>query len=234
MRKLLLLLPLLAVGLIPTIAGADPPEGLHCPDHNSVENVKDSSGADDNDLVLEEGLRICVKAGSEESGGGNTGIIYTDGESTLQEYLFAAGIVDGSGEQGRDVSYWVQYPPVSVLVCIDDVVVEIDEFDALEGDLTVLTDVEVGDDCGVVEETTTTTTTIETTTTTETPVVPTEPEVPVAPVVVTAAPAPVAAPLSVPAPVQELPRTGGGIALLAGLGSGLSALGLVLRRKFGN
>lgn len=91
------------------VAGADQPEDLQCPDGWVT---KDASGADDNDLVPEAGLLICVKAGSPGSNvtdTGNTGIILTDGETSLQEYLYAAGIVDGSGMQGRDVSYWVTY-----------------------------------------------------------------------------------------------------------------------------
>jgi len=39
-------------------------------------------------------------------------VIEADGVSTLQQLLFEHGIVDGSGTQGRDVSYWVTYPDV--------------------------------------------------------------------------------------------------------------------------
>jgi hypothetical protein len=95
------------------VAMAEQPGDLHCPDGWLT---KDESGADDNALVPAAGTVICVKAGSTQSNEselGNTGIIVADGEMTLQEYLFEAGIVDGSGEMGRDVSYWVTYPELS-------------------------------------------------------------------------------------------------------------------------
>src|SRR5688572_26746660 len=92
---IVLLLPLLmAVFAVPAAAATE-----HCPDGWTT---KDESGADDNDYVPEAGLSICVKASTEA-----TGVITADGTTTLQEYLFNAGIIDGSGEQGRDVSYWV-------------------------------------------------------------------------------------------------------------------------------
>lgn len=95
------IIAIMAFALLATAAQAAPPVNLHCPDGWST---KDESGSDDNDLVLAAGTTICVKAGT-----GNTGILIADGETTLQEYLFEAGIIDGSGEQGRDVSYWVLY-----------------------------------------------------------------------------------------------------------------------------
>ena len=73
----------------------------HCPDGWTD---KDESGADDNDVVLAAGTEFCVKAENEA-----TGKLVADGVTTLQEYLEEAGIVDGSGEQGRDVSHWVVY-----------------------------------------------------------------------------------------------------------------------------
>lgn len=102
----------MAVGALLIFSGvalADQPEDLHCP---AGWETKDDSGADDNSVVPPAGLSICVKAGSPSSndtGRGNTGVILTDGETTLQGYLFEARIVDGSGTQGRDVSYWVTY-----------------------------------------------------------------------------------------------------------------------------
>jgi hypothetical protein len=111
----------LAIGALLVFSGvalADQPEDLHCPDGYLV---KDETGMDDNAYVPEADLLICVKAGSpsaNESGLGNTGIILTDGESTLQEYLDEAGIVDGSGEAGRDVSYWVTYPDLEATLTI--------------------------------------------------------------------------------------------------------------------
>jgi hypothetical protein len=115
-RGLGLSVTLVAIGALLVFSGvalADQSEDLHCP---AGWDVKDDSGMDDNEYVPEAGLLICVKAGSpnaNEEGLGNTGLIYTDGETTLQEYLYEAGIVDGSGEVGRDVSYWVTYPELS-------------------------------------------------------------------------------------------------------------------------
>jgi hypothetical protein len=120
-RGLGLSVTLVAIGALLVFSGvalADQPEDLHCPDGYLV---KDEDGMEDNDYVPEADLRICVKAGSpsaNESGLGNTGIILTDGESTLQEYLYEAGIVDGSGEAGRDVSYWVTYPDLAASLTI--------------------------------------------------------------------------------------------------------------------
>lgn len=118
-RGLGLSVTLMAIGSLLVLSGvalADQSEDLHCP-AGWVD--KDESGMDDNDYVPEAGLLICVKAGSpnaNEGGLGNTGILLTDGERTLQEYLFDAGIVDGSGLAGRDVSYWVTYPELSAQV----------------------------------------------------------------------------------------------------------------------
>lgn len=111
-RGLGLSVTLVAIGALLVFSGvalADQSEDLHCP---AGYLAKDNDGMEDNDYVPEADLLICVKAGSpssNESGTGNTGIILTDGESTLQEYLEEAGIVGGSGV-GRDVSYWVTYP----------------------------------------------------------------------------------------------------------------------------
>ncbi len=120
-RGLGLSVTLVAIGALLVFSGvalADQSEDLHCPD-GWVD--KDSTGMEDNDVVPEADLWICVKAGSQnanESGLGNTGIILTDGETTLQEYLYEAGIIDGSGEAGRDVSYWVTYPDLEASLTI--------------------------------------------------------------------------------------------------------------------
>lgn len=109
LRALGVLLALLALALSAGTALAAPPPGLHCPDGWTV---KDESGADDNNLQLPAGTIFCVKAGSGQSndtGTGNTGILTADGTTTLQEYLAAAGIVDGGGVFGRNVSYYVIY-----------------------------------------------------------------------------------------------------------------------------
>jgi hypothetical protein len=83
----------------------------HCPDGWTD---KDESGADDNDVVLDAGTEFCVKSGTEA-----TGILVADGTTTLQEYLEAAGIVDGSGDQGRDVSHWVIYETTTTTTTTD-------------------------------------------------------------------------------------------------------------------
>ena len=206
--KKILLMTIVAFGLAltPSLAGADPDVGLHCPDHSSDLNVKIEANPDGSDqdaintTILEEGVLVCVKAGT-----GNTWIIFADGETTLQEYLFLKGIIDGSGEQGKDVSYYVTYPdfPELVLVCIDNLVVSLTVDGAEELELDALVDVEIGDSCGVKE---TTTTTEPTTTTTEPPVTTTTQPVALIPPVVVEAPAP--APVSAPTTQTTLPRTG--------------------------
>jgi hypothetical protein len=99
-------LGLLAALAIPATATAE-----HCPGEpgTTIEGavkVEATGGtqAEINDLVLEAGTLFCVKAST-----GATGYLTADGETTLQEYLFAAGIIDGSGDEGRDVSYYVVY-----------------------------------------------------------------------------------------------------------------------------
>lgn len=109
MKKFLIGTAVVALGLIGIIpgAGADQDPNLHCPDGGTKVEANGENQAELNALVLDEGTRVCVKASS-----GNTGIVEADGEDTLQEILFDNGIVDGSGEQGRDVSYYVTYPPL--------------------------------------------------------------------------------------------------------------------------
>lgn len=98
-----ILLLILVAALAATVS-ADPG---HCPDGWTA---KDESGADDNELVLVAGTVFCVKAGSGQSNDeANAGIQTADGETTLCEYLVAAGVVGGDDEC-RDVSYWVTYP----------------------------------------------------------------------------------------------------------------------------
>lgn len=101
-RKVLGTFILLASVLaLTSVTVAAPPTDLHCPDGGSGHiNI----GAAGNDIALPAGTTFCVKAGT-----GNTGLLTADGLTTLQEYLFQSGIVDGSGEQGRDVSYYVTY-----------------------------------------------------------------------------------------------------------------------------
>jgi hypothetical protein len=101
------------VVLAPSGAGADHNTDQLCPGENDHAGPmpegltivdKDESGADDNGTVLDEGTIFCVKAST-----GHTGVLEADGVTTLQEYLFNAGIVDGTTEAGRDVSHWVLY-----------------------------------------------------------------------------------------------------------------------------
>lgn len=109
MRNLIRAVLLTALIMLTGLAGsasAAPPANLHCPEPSLTGHIEDAS----NDLVVAAGTVICVKAGP-----GNTGVITADGITTLRGYLFEAGIIDGSGEQGRDVSYYViySYPEVS-------------------------------------------------------------------------------------------------------------------------
>lgn len=69
--------------------GASPNAG-QCAGFNDPANVK--TDTDNGDLVLAAGLTVCVKGGSAQSGDGNTGQIVTDGVTTLNGYLLAAGI----------------------------------------------------------------------------------------------------------------------------------------------
>jgi hypothetical protein len=124
----------------------------HCPDGWTD---KDESGADDNDVVLDAGTEFCVKSGTEA-----TGILVADGTTTLQEYLEAAGIVDGSGDQGRDVSHWVIYETTTTTTTTDVVTTT----DTTTTDVVTTTDTTTTTD--VVTTTDTTTTDVVTTDTT--------------------------------------------------------------------
>lgn len=234
LKKFLIAAGIVLVALVPTTIANAEHDAIedHCLNHNGHPD-KDESGADDNDLVVEEGTLICVKAGNEESDGGATGFIVADGETTLQEYLEEAGIVDGTGEQGRDVSYWIDYGPAPrVFVCVDGVVVEVFE---LDNELDVLDGVEVGDDC---EEETTTTTAPPVTTTTEPPVttttLPAPPLTLAPPAPVVAPPVALPAPVAAPAPAPSLPVTGAAPMLLAFAGALAVASGLAMRFLFRN
>jgi len=76
----------------------------HCPDGGTKTEANGGTQAAINNLVLDAGTEFCVKAGTEA-----TGMLTADGVTTLQDYLLATGILDGSGEQGRDVSYYIVY-----------------------------------------------------------------------------------------------------------------------------
>jgi hypothetical protein len=63
-----------------------------------------------NNLVLPQGTVFCVFAGTR-----NTGKITANGTTTLQQYLEAAGILNGSGTAGRNVGHYVLYPSPVVI-----------------------------------------------------------------------------------------------------------------------
>jgi hypothetical protein len=90
---------LVAALALPAVAATE-----HCPDGGTKTEANGGTQAAINALVLEAGTQVCVKAENEA-----TGLVTADGSTTLQAYLYAAGIVDGSGQQGRDVSYYVVY-----------------------------------------------------------------------------------------------------------------------------
>jgi len=241
MKRVMLALALMG-GFILTgvpVAHSTQDTDLHCPDGGVKVNVNDDNDAEDDDqdvvnaLVLDEGTRVCVKAGP-----GNTDIVIADGEDTLQEILFDNGIKDGSGEQGRDVSYYVIYPPLlEAFVCFEGEIEVFTNVDQAALNLLVsaylelhvgAVQVESADaECEVVVTTTTTAPPV--TTTTAPPVVE---ETATQQTLRTAAPVAAApAPTSAPAPVSQLPRTGSGT-LLTLLGGGLTGSGLLIRRLF--
>lgn len=180
MRKVIAVIAVVGLALAGAIngtAGAAPAVDLHCPGHNANPNQKiEATGgtqAGTNSFVPDAGDVICVKAGP-----GNTGVFVANGTTNLKDYLKAAGIVGGNGE-GRDVSYFVEYPPnpqITLYACFDG---ELESFGpggvaAVEAQLSAfLADnegsVEANEntDCTEDEETTTTTAG-ETTTTTNT------------------------------------------------------------------
>ena len=98
MRRIAVLITVLGV-LLTALSFAVPVAAVveHCPDGWTS---KDETG-DDGDLVLAAGTVFCVKGGTEA-----TGILVADGETTLAEYLIAAGISGGE-------SYFAVYPTPS-------------------------------------------------------------------------------------------------------------------------
>lgn len=77
----------------------------HCSFHSNplLTDKFEAVGDNLNDYVPEEGTRFCVKAGGEA-----TVILIADGETSLIEYVEAAGIRVGQGNV-PDVSYYVVY-----------------------------------------------------------------------------------------------------------------------------
>jgi len=109
---------LLAAGLPIGLASAAAAD--HCPGGNAStappvdgsvyeSSFKDEQGAATNDTVLPAGTHFCIKSGGQADQA--TGILVADGTTTLRQYLFRAGIIDGSGTQGRNVSYYMVYVP---------------------------------------------------------------------------------------------------------------------------
>jgi hypothetical protein len=94
------------VGLMGAPASAQATE--HCPDHEGHPGKVEATNSELNDVVLPAGTLFCIKAGTDATSE-STGILESDGETTLCEYLIQAGIVDGTGEDCRDVSYYVVY-----------------------------------------------------------------------------------------------------------------------------
>jgi len=242
--KKFLLLPIIALGMVftPSLASADPPAddlALHCPDKDNEAKVEanEETQADINAEVIDAGMLLCIKSGGQDSK--NTGVIVTDGETSLQDYLKDAGIVGGDGE-GRDVSYYIVYgpaPELEAFVCFEG---EIETFThTIQAELNLLVsaflELNVGavqvtgldDECEEEVVVTTTTTAPPVTTTTAPPA--TDTSAPVATAAPRSAPAP--APTSAPAPVSQLPHTGGG-SLLTLLGGALTSTGLIIRRLF--
>lgn len=168
----------------------------NCPIEGKVD-VDSEQQAAVNGLVLDEGTQVCIKAGN------NDGILITaDGETTLQEYLFAAGIIAGQSGQGKDVSH---YTVLHVPTTVPDDEETTTTTEAEETTTTTEAEEEETTTTTIVEEEETTTTTIQETTTTEAPV----------PLV----------------PATELPFTGPPNLLLAGLGLGLLTAGGLLVRQ---
>ena len=164
---------------------------LHCPDGGVKVEAKDDndSEADDtvvlNALVLDAGTRVCVKAGP-----GNTGIVIADGVDDLQQILFDNGIKNGNETDGKDVSYYVVYPPLlEAFICLDGEIVVLSHTVQASLNLLVSVFLELNDgavqvlsrdaECEEEEPPTTTTTAPPVTTTTQPPV--TAPKLPTCP-----------------------------------------------------
>jgi hypothetical protein len=104
MRSLIALLTAMALTAMMTVAVtsvAFAQNAEHCPDGWSEKVEAQNDELDD--VVLDEGTMFCVKAGPEA-----TGILEADGETTLLEYVEAAGITVGEGNV-PSVSYYVIY-----------------------------------------------------------------------------------------------------------------------------
>lgn len=120
MRRLPVLIIVLGL-LLTALSFAAPVAALtdHCPDHEgNPGKVQSVTPGDLDEVVLDAGTLVCVKAGTEA-----TGIVTADGEQSLCDILITAGILDGSGETCRNVSYYIIYeapppPPPGVLLSV--------------------------------------------------------------------------------------------------------------------
>lgn len=102
MRTLLVGATLVLTLALPTVAlaTADDQAG-QCDGYNNPANTKVDTSNDD--LVLEAGLTICIHASN-----GNTGVLETDGVSTLHDYIVESGLLNNGG-QVPGVSNYVVY-----------------------------------------------------------------------------------------------------------------------------
>lgn len=190
MKKVLIGAAIIATAIVAVAPAAfsTQDEDLHCPAGGTKVEANGETQTAINDLVLAAGTRVCVKAGP-----GNTDIVIADGEDDLQDILFNAGIKNGGGTDGKDVSYYVVYPPLD----------------------TTTTTTAPPTTTTTVPPTTTTTAPPVVTTTTAPPVTTTTVSEPPAPGPETT-PAPVTSPQPVSSPAT-LPHTGGGDLFWIGL-----------------
>jgi hypothetical protein len=114
---LALMMSLLAV--VPALAenpdhcpGANEGNADPMPEGYTAEKIEANQGnqSEINSYVPPAGTVICIKSGGQDAKA--TGIfIVDDSGRTLQEWLYFYNIRDGSGTQGRDVSYYMVYTP---------------------------------------------------------------------------------------------------------------------------
>jgi hypothetical protein len=102
-------LAVLALGMVGLFGSPASAVTEHCPDHEGHPGKVEATNDELNGIVLAEGTEFCVKAGTETTGEESTGTLIANGKSTLCDYLIEAGILDGSGETCKDVSYYVVY-----------------------------------------------------------------------------------------------------------------------------
>lgn len=99
---LMVLTAVLILGATPAFAVDEASDQAgQCDGYNDPANTKVDTS--DGSIVLEVGLTICIKAGN-----GNTGLIETDGETTLAAYIEDSGLLNNGG-QVPNVSNYVIY-----------------------------------------------------------------------------------------------------------------------------